>query len=39
MYEAGGHQYLVFAVTSDRGTQENPDRRQPRGYVAFALPE
>ena len=38
MYEAGGRQYLIVNASLAPGEhEENPS--QPRGYVAFALPE
>jgi quinoprotein glucose dehydrogenase len=42
MYEAGGRQYLVVNATSPPGPRDpvsNTNSTQPRGYIAFALPE
>jgi quinoprotein glucose dehydrogenase len=42
MYEAGGRQYLVVNATSPPGPRDpvtNTNSAQPRGYIAFALPE
>lgn len=42
MYEAGGRQYLVVNATSPPGPRDpvtTTSSAQPRGYIAFALPE
>ena len=37
MYSVNGRQYLIVNATNAQGPAANPDN--PRGYVAFALPE
>jgi quinoprotein glucose dehydrogenase len=42
MYEAGGRQYLIVNATSPLGARDpatTTSSAQPRGYIAFALPE
>ena len=42
MYEVNGRQYLIVNAASPAGAQATADNlssEQPRGYVAFALPE